>query len=288
MRKILFFAVLILFSCEKAFIDMDDGAGDTPAASKLEGNLIVSISQIEQMPFMDYTRAAVADVCTRVNFAVYNMAGTRVKQINQQVGGANYGTASFQLDEGEYQLVVVAHSSDGNPTMTDPTKIRFTNTQGFTDTFLYSGTITIGAEPQTHTLTLRRITSLCRFVVTDDYPFNVKKMRFYYTGGSGAFNASTGFGTVNSKQEVKFDVTSGQKQFDLYTILHNTEGTIHLKVSALDAADNVLREREFDVQLAQNKITWFTGAFFADSDFNNTTIDIDINTDWLPGIQVTF
>ena len=288
MKKILIFSVLILFSCEKAFIDVDDGAGDTPAASKLEGNLIVSISQIEQMPFLDYTRAAVADVCTRVNFAVYSMAGTRVKQINQQVGGANYGTASFQLDEGEYQLVVVAHSSDGNPTMTDPTKIRFTNTQGFTDTFLYSGNITIGAEPQTHTLTLRRITSLCRFVVTDDYPFNVKKMRFYYTGGSGAFNASTGFGTVNSKQEVKFDVTSGQKQFDLYTILHNTEGTIHLKVSALDAADNVLREREFDVPLAQNKITWFTGAFFADSDFNNTTIDIDINTDWLPGIQVIF
>lgn len=288
MRRFLFLAILLLLSCEKAFIDVDDGAGDTPAASKLEGNLIVSISQIEQMPFMDYTRAAVADVCTRVNFAVYNMAGTRVKQINQQLGHANYGTAAFQLEEGEYQLVVVAHSSNGNPTMTDPTKIRFTNAQGFTDTFLYNGHITIGAEPQTHTVTLRRITSLCRFVVTDDYPFNVKKMRFYYTGGSGAFNASTGFGTVNSKQDVKFDVTSGQKQFDLYTILHNTEGTIHLKVSALDAADNVLREREFDVPLAQNKITWFTGAFFADSDFNNTTIDIDINTDWLPGIQITF
>ena len=288
MRKFLFLAILLLLSCEKAFVEVDDGAGDTPATSKLDGNLIVSISWIEQVSFTDYMRAAVADVCSRVNFVVYDMAGTRVKQINQQLGTANYGTASFQLDEGEYQLVVVAQSSNGNPTMTDPTKIRFTNTQGFTDTFLYNGHITVGTDPQTQTLSLRRITSLCRFVVTDDYPFNVRKMRFYYTGGSGAFNASTGFGSVNSKQDVKFDVTSGQKQFDLYTILHDAEGTIHLKVSALDAADNVIREREFDISLTQNRMTLLSGPFFVDGDFNNTTIDIDINSDWLPDIQVPF
>lgn len=288
MRHFLFLAILLLLSCEKAYIDVDDGAGDSPASSKLEGNLIVSISQIEQIPFLDYSRAAVADVCTRVNFVVYNMAGTRVKQINQQLGHANYGTAAFQLEEGEYQLVVVAHSSDGNPTMTDPTKIRFTNAQGFTDTFLYNGHITIGAEPQTHTVSLRRITSLCRFAITDEYPFNVKKMRFYYTGGSGAFNAATGFGTVNSKQEVTFYVATGQKQFDLYTILHNAEGTIHLKVSALNAVDDILREREFDIPLAQNRMTCLTGPFFSDGDFNNTTIDIDLNPDWIPGIQVPF
>lgn len=288
MRNLVFLAILLLLSCEKAFVDVDDGAGQTPATSKLEGNLIVSISEIEQLPFSDYSRAAIADVCTRVNFAVYNMAGTRVKQINQQWGQANYGTAAFQLDEGEYQLVVVAHGSNGNPTMTDPTKIRFTNAQGFTDTFLYNGNVTIGAESQTLALTLRRITSLCRFVVTNDFPYNVKKMRFYYTGGSGAFNAATGFGSVNSKQEVKFDVTTGQKQFDLYTIPHTAEATIHLQVTALDAVDDVVREREFDVPLAQNQITTYSVPFFSDADFDNTTIDIDINADWLPGIQVTF
>ena len=38
-----------------------------------------------------------------------------------------------------------------------------------------------------------------RFVLTDDIPSDVKKMQFYYTGGSGAFNALTGLGSVNSK-----------------------------------------------------------------------------------------
>ena len=113
-------------------------------------------------------------------------------------------------------------------------------------------------------------------------------MRFYYTGGSGAFNAATGLGSVNSKQDVKFDVTSGQKEFDLYTYLHDTEGTIHLKVYALDVADNVLTEREFNVSLAQGKMTTYSGDFFGDGDYDSTTTGINLNTDWEPNIQITF
>ena len=288
MRKILFLVVLVLFSCEKAYIDVVDSDDETPTVTEQEGNLKVSIFQIEQTPFLDYTRAAVADVCTRVNFAIYNTAGTRIKQTNQQLGNAGFGTAYFQLDEGTYQLVALAHSSNGNPTMTDPTRIRFTNAQGFTDTFLCNDTITIGAEPQTHALTLRRITALCRFVITDDFPTDVKKLRFYYTGGSGAFNATTGLGSVNSRQDVTFDFISGQKQFDLYTILHNIQGTIHLKVYALDAADNVLCEKEFDVSLAQNRITRCEVSLFGGGDGNNITINIYINTDWDSTNQIEF
>lgn len=33
-------------------------------------------------------------------------------------------------------------------------------------------------------------------------PSDVRKMQFYYTGGSGAFNAATGLGSVASKQTV--------------------------------------------------------------------------------------
>ena len=287
---LLTFAILccLLTGCEHVNIADIEEANGSNAATELKGNLRISVSQLEQTPLSAITRAGLVDVCSRLNFAIYNLSGSRIKQTNQVWGDTGFGSTSFQLDEGTYQLVVLAHSSNGNPTMTDPAKVRFTNAQGFTDTFLYNDNVTVGAEPQTRTLTLSRITSLCRFVIDGDIPAGVSRMRFYYTGGSGAFNAATGLGSVNSKQDVKFDVTSGQKEFDLYTYLHDTEGTIHLKVYALDAADNVLTEREFNVPLAQGKMTTYSGDFFSGGDYDSTTTGINLNTDWDGSIEITF
>ena len=198
-KKILiaFIALLTLVSCEKVTLPFNEDP------KKSEGNLI--------------TRAVPTNACTRINYAVYDMEGTRVKQVNQQLDDANFGTASFQLAEGNYFLVVVAHSSDGNPTMADPTCIKFTNAQGYSDTFLCSGDISIGDEPLDMNVTLERIVALCRFVTTDDYPADVKKMKFYYTGGSSTFSPSAGYGCVNSKQTEIRAVTDGVTTFDIFT-----------------------------------------------------------------------
>lgn len=278
-------ALGIMVACEKAFLPENEKSKGT------QGNLTVNVFEIEKTPFEIFTRAEkdATEAVTRLNFAIYNIDGTRAKQVNQTSDDTNFGTASFQLEEGDYVLVVVGHSSDGNPTMTDPTAIKFTNAQGYTDTFIYSTVITIGDEPVEKQVSLKRIVSLCRFVITDDYPAEVKKMRFYYTGGSGAFDATTGFGCVNSKQEVKFDVTPTLKQFDLYTFLHDVEGIIHLTVSALDASGNELYSREFDVPMQQNYITSLTGDFFTgggSSSSANTRVMID--TDWAGETRLTF
>ena len=270
MKNIL--TLLVLFaafvSCEKPITS--DGDADTNKEVSPDDNLVVRVP-------------ADGLSSSRLNFAVYDMDGTRVKQVNQQMPLSH--AASFQLTPGPYFLVVVAHSSDGNPTMTNPRKIQFTNAQGFTDTFLYSDSITVGDERKELNVTPKRIVSLCRFVLTDDYPADVAKMRFYYTGGSGAFDATTGLGCVNSRQSLMFDITDGQKQFDLYTFLHATEGTIHLTVTAYDAADNVLYEREFDVPMKQNRITSMTGSYFTGSvSISSLTID----TDWDAEYRLTF
>ena len=285
--------VFVIFACEKPYLNNDSESGTA------KDNLRVTVFEIEKTPFACLVQGnngaatrgveAASAVCTRLNFAVYDLAGTRVKQVNQQSGAADFGSAVFQLPEGTYQLVVVGHSSGGNPTMTDPTCIKFTNSQGYTDTFICYGEVTIGEDAVDLRVTLDRIVSLCRFVVTDDFPTDVKKMRFYYTGGSGAFDATTGFGCVASKQDVKFDVVATQKQFDLYTFLHDTEGTIHLKVSALDAADNELYNQEFDVPMQQNQITWLSGEFFNGSGSSATTITgVTVNTDWAGETHLTF
>ena len=280
--------LLLLPSCEKSVIDSDSAINGSPA----DANLTVTVFQIEKTPFGILTRAGkpASDACTRLNFAIYNMDGTRVKQTNQTSAEADFGKASFKLEQGDYQLVVVGHSSNGNPTMTDPTCIKFTNAQGYTDTFICSGTVTIADEPVEYQVSLDRIVALCRFVLADDeIPSDVKKMRFYYTGGSGAFDATTGLGCVNSKQDVKFDVPADNKQFDLYTFLHDTEGTIHLTVTALDASGNELYNREFDVPMQQNYITWLTGSYFNGSGSSSSNVtNVTVNTDWAGETHITF
>ncbi len=277
--------VFIAFSCEKPIGTDENEAGDP------DGNLTVSVFQIAKTPFASITRAAVSEVCARLNFIVYDEDGTRLKYVNQELGKHDdFGTASFKLEPGTYQLVVVGHSSNGNPTTNDLAKIQFKNSLGFTDTFLYySDDVVVTEESQEIPVSLERIVSMCRFVITDDYPADVAQMRFQYKGGSGAFNAATGLGSVNSTQTLYFDAAEGQKQFDLYTFLHAEESDISLKVTALDDDDNVLYERDFDVPMQQNHITWLSGAFFNGSGSSSITITgVTVNTDWAGETHLTF
>lgn len=267
------FLALLLSNCENPVITDEE-------RMEPQGNLKVSIYQIEQTPFSALTRAESGIACSRLNFIVYDESGSRLNQVSQKAEEPGFGTTAFQLEEGIYQLVVVGHSASGNPTTTNLSKIQFTNGTGYSDTFLYYGEVTVGTEQTDWEVSLHRIVSLCRFVITDDIPAEVKKLRFYYTGGSGAFDAATGLGSVASKQSVTFDVQEGQKQFDLYTFLHNPSDNIALKVTALDASDNILRERDFDVPMKQNEVTWLTGSYFSGSSSGSTSISITINTDW--------
>ena len=266
--------VLCLFSCEKPMI---------PDVSKAEANLVVTVWQmnIETFP-TGKTRTEISDLCSRLNYAIYDMSGKRIRQVNQQSGDEEYGTAYFKLPAGKYQVVVVGHSSNGNPTMTNPAKIQFKNDQGFTDTFLNNDSVTLDDDSRiTLNTNPHRIVSLCRFVVSDPIPNDVARMRFQYKGGSGAFDASTGLGSVNSTQTEFFPVEAGRDSttFDLYTFLHDQEGTIHLQASAYDANDNVLNEREFDVPLKRRKVTKLTGPYFTSSGASIVII-IGIDDEW--------
>lgn len=283
--QISLFALLsiVIISCEKLSLPED--------ASKPKGNLTLTVNQLDQIPFDASTRAVASDVCTRLNFAIYNTEGVRIKQINQKVGDSEFGIASFQLNPGTYQIVALAHSSSGNPTMTNPAKIQFTNANGYTDTFLYSNEISIDEDPIMLSLTLNRIVALCRFIINDAIPSDVAKLDFEYTGGSGAFDAATGLGCVKSTQRMNIESPQGQNQFDLYTFLHDLMGTIHLKVTAKDIDENEIQKREFDIPLQTNQITRFTGTFFSGESIptsRSTDVSVTINTKWSGETTLTY
>ena len=270
--------VLICSSCEKAVFDDEEIAQEEVTSNaKIKGNLILRISELGLQSFQIITKASTEEVPTHICFAIYDMAGTRIKQINQQSGAADFGSSfsmtdfghvSFQLPEGTYQLVALAHSSTKNPTMTNLSKIQFSNATGFTDTYLYYTTLTVTDEPLDLDLRLDRICALCRFVISDSIPYGVTQIKFLYKGGSSHFSALTGLGVTNSTQTVTTQVHAGQSRmfFDLYTFLHQEEGSIELTATALDASGTEQCAWEFQIPMAQNQITWFTGNFFVDED----------------------
>lgn len=281
MKKIVSLIVFALvcatfFSCQKAVFDNEEGE-----TAKLRFN----ITQFEQIPFdiTDATRSTnISNVCTRLNFAVYQ-DGVRKEQIDQLSSDDGFGTFNLSLQPGTYQLVVLAHSSDANPTMTDPCKITFTNKDKVTDTFWYGDTLVVNND-STCQIKLKRAVAMVRLQTTDTVTNNVKLVRFYYTGGSSTFDALNGVGCVNSKQAVNFDITSdmvGKKMtFDIYTFPKAENNGLNLKVTTHDKSNNVLVEKTLsNVPVKQNVITLYKGPLFDRSASGKADFNIDLESD---------
>ena len=263
----LLFLLLLCVACQNVNLDEVDPEISVPQSEYTTGNLTLHVSQLQQQTFSPDANDIDAN-CTHLCFAVYDMGGTRLKQVNQKLGDNDYGTVNLQLDKGTYQVVVLAHSSDRNPTMTNLSKIQFTNAYGYTDTFLYYTKLTVTDQPQTLNLNLNRIVSMCRFVICDPIPDGVTQMKFVYKGGSGHFSAITGLGVTKSTQTITIPVEAGKKytEFDLYTFLHNEKGQIDLTATALTASGEEYCAWEFQIPMAKNQITRLIGHFFEDAD----------------------
>ena len=264
-------AVTMLAACEKPVID----AKPTPPDDG-EANVILHFKQFEQESFtprasegrsqgVGMTRGAteITELCSRLNLAVFDTEGTKVKTIAQKEGDANYGTVALSQAAGTYKLVVMAHNCDGSATISSEEKVTFPNNK-VTDTFYYYGDLVVTAEKQSYDLTLTRVVAMFRLVLTDEeIPSNVAKMKFYYLGGSSTFSPASGVGCVNSKQ-TEYRAVADDGVYEIYTMPHTEEDVLtKLTVTALDANDNIIKERLFEnVLIVRNQVTRYTGSFF--------------------------
>lgn len=276
---------LLLASCEKPILDED-------ISEKKEVNVILRMSQFEQTDFdiiakTPVTRAAtdITDLCTRLNIAIFDDEGTKVKTIAQKDTDSDFGTVALSLTAGTYQLVVIAHNCDGSASITSTEKVTFPNNK-VTDTFYYYGDLIVTDSQQSYDLTLTRAVAMFRLVLTDEeIPANVAKLKFYYTGGSSTFSPSTGYGCVNSKQTEIRTVAPGLTVFDIYTLPHTEEDVLtRLTVTALNANDNAVKECIFEnVPVTRNQITRYTGSFFGSGGSGQSTdgtFRLTANGDW--------
>ena len=279
MKKLMFFFLaLLLVGCEKSIIDEKTGK-EIPA----DANVILHFTQYQQEAF---TRSAtdIANLCSRLNIAILDAEGTKVKTVAQKEGDASYGTVALSLATGTYRLVVIAHNCDGSATITSTEKVTFPNNK-VTDTFFYYGTLVVTDALQSYDLTLTRAVAMFRLVLTDEsVPSKVAKLKFYYLGGSSTFSPKAGYGCVNSKQtEIRPVATDGI--YEIYTLPHTEEDVLtKLTVTALDANDNILKERVFEnVPVIRNQVTRYTGSFFDSGGGNSTndgTFRLTADPDW--------
>ena len=243
MKKLLFFALaLLLAACEKPAFNETTGK-EIPS----ETNVILHFTQYEQEAF---SRSAtdITNLCSRLNIAIFDAEGTKVKTVAQKEGDASYGTVALSLAAGTYCLVVIAHNCDGSATITSTEKVTFPNNK-VTDTFFYYGTLVVTDALQSYT-----------------------------------FSPKAGYGCVNSKQtEIRPVSTDGI--YEIYTLPHTEEDVLtKLTVTALDANDDVIMERTFEnIPIIRNQVTLYTGSFFGSGGTGDTgsgTFRLTADPDW--------
>lgn len=259
--------LLLPFVCTSCFSPADEPISGVESPDAVR--VTFSVSAIEQISFDGTdTRASLASLCSRITLSAFS-GGEKVKNVNQQSDDTGFGTFDVSLSPGTYQIVIIAHSGSGNCTVTSPDKITFANNK-CTDTFYYYGTIDV-TEPVNRNVELSRCVAMFRLQTTDPIPDDVSQMQFYYTGGSSTFSAVSGFGCVNSRQTETFTISTSQQgqpgRFEVYTFPHDVSGDLKMTVTAFNAAQQKVTEREFNpLHVTINRVTSCTTAFFSSSD----------------------
>ncbi len=222
-----------------------------------------------------YTRAMVSagELGTRLSCAVYQY-DKKLDQVNQVSTDSSFGTITLALTPGQYEVAIIVHSNDGNPTMTDLTAISW-SPKRVTDTFTYYSDLDVTGDA-TYNISLSRRVAQYAFTITTAIPTEVTQMQFYYTGGSSTLDITTGYGSVQSRQTETRDVTSydAEQTFYLYTFPHTKEDVLAMTVTALDDKGRTVHEVKYtDIPVTLNMQTLHRTDFFGTTDVDTATDD---------------
>ena len=293
--------LMVAVGCEKPVIIQGEDP-DEPVV-EVEGTRRVrfSVSPLVQTAFDNAAEAKareprhaqknLGEVCTRLSLAVFNQDGDKVGTMkNQQVDDKDFGSFDLSLADGKYTVVILAHSGDAN--FSGSSLSKFTANYKVTDTFYYCGDISIDAQSEDeYTFELHRCVAKVHIIFTEPLDEKVSQVQFTYTGGSSTLDVSTGYGSVNSKQNEVRNVTNhSHPEFDLYTYPHADEGSLNIRVDALGASGETLLKKELsEVPVRKNYVTRVEGDFFGEHpDDGRGKVIITIDDTWEGSIPYYF
>ena len=264
---------------------------DVPEMDEPGVPVTIRVASLEQVPFGSFGTkgsANLSEACTWINYAIYDADGKGLvkPQVNQKSNDDTFGTLNLKLEEGNYRLVVMAHSSTSNPKLDNPSKIDIpSNSKGrrITDTFLSSSVITVTKGMQPLSINLDRV--VARFeirLVGDTIPGAVTRFEFEIgKDGSFSLNANTGSGVKSSRGYTdKVNVQPGDSVIGVYTFVSEGSTATRIKVVAIDSLECEYGSWDFaDVPITRNRITVYKGALFAE-EVINTQSSISLNDEW--------
>lgn len=269
-------AALTLSSCEKAVL---------PAADPSSESVTITF----QANFSDITRGtSISGYFTKLNVQLFTTDGQKVldKVKTQTADSEDFGTMSLKLTPGTYTVVAVGHSSKVSASIKSPEVCQFTASNGekLTDTFCHCSQIVVGSSAADYTLPMYRAVAMVQFCLTDDQiPDNFSFFKMDYTGGSANFNPTTLEGITKSSQSEN-RIRNSLDIYQSYTFPYlSATGTLKMTCTATDADGTIIRQRVFDaVPVTRNRITTYTGPFFADGDgqFTQSDFSFVVHADW--------
>ena len=231
--------------------------------------------------------ADVSNVCNKINFAVYDSIGVRVKSVAQSSDNdKDFGLIKVSLPEGNYKVVALAHNGNTNASTTKLNRITFNGK--VTDTFYHSDDILVKANSD-YQMTLKRCVAKILFTVEDKVPGDVKQIKFYYTGGSSTLDGVSGWGCVNSRQteirDVQVEAHADSSVYELYTFPHDANSFLNITVSCLDESGNKVYEQLFeDVQVSMCGTTSCNEKLFSGGEVSSSKgVALKANDEWSDG-----
>lgn len=289
----LLFTIILSTSCEKKVVLEDVNQ----EIETIKGGIRLTININKECPNYDtprktYETRAVEDIrtlCQRINLIIFK-DGKKLKSINKTINDKDYMQFGLSLPEGQYQLLVLAHDGKGNPTITSPTQIKFTDNK-VTETFYCYQNITVSPTSKSHIINLKRAVAKFTLNITDPIPEDVQKIIFYYTGGSSTFNAVTGYGSVKSRQTEERAITPEMKgkpaSLNIFTFPHSDKKKLNIKVSGCTGEGTCLHVKNFDeVPIQINQMTIYEGKFFENTNSMGKETDLKLmaDTTWIKQI----
>lgn len=271
-----------LTSCEK--FSLDDSSTNTHDGN---ANVIITVNKINNIEFEPITKSKqkeLTEVYQKLTLAIFD--GTeKVCLKNETSTDPDFGSAKFNLDEGEYRLVVIAHNGAGNCSISSPENVKFYKNK-ITDTSYYYGRLSVGKDKINQKVDLKRAVAKIEVHITDEnIPEEVHTIQFYYTGGSSTLDATTGYGCVNSRQTESFKMNKDTRDYSVYSFPHQDTQDINMTISFLDPDGKTIKEvKSKELKIGQNKISY--GEISIEKKATDSGFTFDNN--WGEGIHVDF
>lgn len=282
-------AVLLLAGCCK---DKDNTTGSAKVKVHVDN---FAISQ-EDIGFKSASDVADYSGVKAITLAFYTSTGDEQYKVTQMRANAvnytTFGDFDLSLPMGSYTMVVIGYGlNEGEPaiTLTSPTSATFGDYPA-RETFVATQAVNItNTNAVELTATLNRVVAKLKVLSTDGRTANANSVRITTSGGSKAFNPSTGLATINTGFSNTVNITTtavGSVAGPVsYLFLSTDEQTVNVTIDVLDENNQTISHKVVNnVPLQRNRMTKLVGSIFTASGDGS----FQVETEWLPETEVTF